>query len=235
MNCKLIILAVLCLLPSVLFAQATEIINPKDKWYFGAEIGPNIVGSYSLGESNKSFQGGILAEYYFARHWSVAGLIKYYQTGVSFYRPDTHTGSWFDLGSDEYYGKFDGAVLTLPVAIKWEFRVYRNLAASMKLGAAFNYEVKSNYGLYTESAKTDYPRSYLSFNAGYGVNYFINKNFAAFLDVESFIGQSKGSYGTLLGPNYYNTENVLINFGVKYTFDKVKENIENPAELDQSE
>ena len=234
MKYKIAVIAALSFLPNLIFSQTTEIINPKDKWYFGAEIGSNNIGSYSLGESNKSFQGGILAEYYFARHWSVAGRIKYYQTGVSFYKPNTHSSSWFDLGSDEYFGKFDGSVITLPIALKWEFRVYKNFAASLKLGTAFNYEVKSNYGAYSEGADTDYSRSYASLNAGYGVNYFINKNFAAYIDVEGFLGQSKGSYNGFMGTMYYNTENTLINFGVKYTFDKVKEHIENPMEVDLS-
>lgn len=224
MKYKIVLIAALCLLPNLIFSQKSEIINPKDKWYFGAEIGRNNIESFENGPTTKSFQGGVLAEYYFARHWSLSGRIKYYETGVSFYKPDTHSGGWFDLGTDEYYGNFDGAVITLPVNIKWEFRVYRNLAASMKLGTAYNYEVKSEYKAFSEGAKTDYSRHYASFNAGYGVNYFINKNFAAFIDIEAFIGQSKGTKDGFLGKIYYNTENVLVNFGVKYTFDKVKEN-----------
>ena len=180
-----------------------------------------------------------MAEYYFARHWSLSSRLKYYETGVSFYKQDTHSGGWFDLGTDENYGNFEGAVITVPVNIKWEFRVYKNFAASIKLGAAYNVEVKSNYGPYSEGARTDYSRHYASSNAGYGLNYFINKNFAAYIDVEGFIGQSKGKKDGFLGQVNYRTRNNFLNFGVKYTFDKAKQTmeipIENPVQTDPQE
>ena len=233
MKNKIILIGLFCLLTNLIFAQGVEIINPKNKWYYGAEIGSNTIKSYSFGESSRSFQAGVLAEYYFARHWSLSARIKYYKTGVSFNRADSHSGGWFDLGSDEYFGNFDGAVLTVPVAIKWEFRVYKNLAASIKLGAGYNSEVKSHYGAYSEFDKPTLSRTYVSGNAGYGVNYFLNKNWAVYVDVEGFLGQGKGSYGTILGTMYYNTENVLVNFGVKYSFGKANESNEKPVYLNR--
>ena len=60
----------------------TVIVNPKGNWHFGGEMGSNTMTSFNLGESNKSFQGGVVAEYYTGRHWSVSGRIKYFETGV---------------------------------------------------------------------------------------------------------------------------------------------------------
>jgi hypothetical protein len=60
--------------------------------------------------------------------------IKYYETGVGFYKPNTHSGSWFDLGSDAYYGNFSGNVVNVPVFLKWEFRLYKNFKGNFKLG-----------------------------------------------------------------------------------------------------
>lgn len=58
----------------------------KKDWFFGAELGLNTITSFNLGEPNKSFQGGILAEYYMGNHWSLTGKIKYFETGVSFFK-----------------------------------------------------------------------------------------------------------------------------------------------------
>jgi hypothetical protein len=211
----------LLLVPFSLLAQTNkEIINPKGNWYFGAELGTNKITSYSLGENDTSFQGGILAEYYTGRHWSVTGRIKYFETGVSFYQPNTHSGSWFDLGQDESFGSFDGAVISIPIDVKWEFRIYKNLGASIKLGYAYTIETKSDYSNYSKNILTDYPKQYFSFNAGYGFNYFINKKMAIYLDVESYDGESKGQVESFFGNRYYNTENTIASFGIKYNFKK---------------
>ena len=77
-------LLLLILIPFFLNAQEkknSEIINPSGEWYFGAEIGPNIVKSYTLGERNTFLQGGILVEYYIGKHWSLTGRIKYFKIG----------------------------------------------------------------------------------------------------------------------------------------------------------
>jgi hypothetical protein len=84
---------------SVLFPIISLSQHKKD-WFFGAEIGNNTINSFQLGDPNKSFQGGIIAEYYTGESWSLIGRIKYFKTGVSFYSQSTHTGGWFDLGSD---------------------------------------------------------------------------------------------------------------------------------------
>ncbi len=209
------------LLPNTITAQAnSELINPKGKWFFGLEIGSNKINSLSLGEPKKSLQAGLLAEYYFARHWSLSGRIKYFETGVSFYKPNTHSGSWFDLGSDASFGVFNGAVVTTPLNIKWEFRIYKNLGASLKMGGAYTLETKSNYSDYSNNLSTDYSKQYTSFNAGYGFNYFVNKKTAVYLDVEAYLGESKGHSEGFFGNIHYNTENILVNFGVKHNFKK---------------
>ena len=220
---KLIIIAFFSLFPLKVISQTKEIINPKGKWYFGAEIGQNLITSYSFGENKKSLQVGILSEYYFARHWSLSGRIKYYETGVSFFTPSTHTGSLIDLGSDESFGSFSGAVISIPLDIKWEFRVYKNLAGSFKLGYVYNFETKSKYGAYSEGVNTDFPKQFSGINAGYGFNYFINKKYAVYLDIEAFGGGSKGHSNGFLYDSYHITENSLISIGCKYTFKEEKQ------------
>lgn len=220
MKYKILIFIVLSLLSNKIISQTNEIVNPKGKWFFGAEIGINKISSFSMGESKNSFQGGILSEYNFARQWSLLGRIKYYKTGVSFYKPDTHSGSWFDLGTDESFGNFNGAVISIPLDIKWQFRMYKNLRGNLKLGYAYNFETKSNYKNYSTNLTTDYPKHYGGINAGYGLNYFINKNIAVYLDIEYFGGASKGNSDGFFGKHPYITENNLINLGIKYNFKK---------------
>jgi Outer membrane protein beta-barrel domain len=218
---KTIILIVF--IPFLICAQEItkpEIINPKGNWYFGAEIGLNTITSFNLGEHNKSFQGGVLAEYYTGRHWSLCGRIKYFETGVSFYRPNTHSGSWFDLGHDESFGTFKGAVITIPIDIKWEFRVHKNLGASLKMGYTYNFETKSNYSNYSNNSQIDYPKKYHGFNAGYGLNYFLSKKIAVYIDVEFYSGDSKGYSDGFFGKTAYLVENHLTNVGIKYNFKK---------------
>jgi hypothetical protein len=221
MKYKIAVILVLVLFPNKISSQSNEIINPNGKWFFGAEIGINKIGSFSNGESENSFQGGILTEFYFARHWSLSGRIKYFQTGVSFYKPNTHSGSWLDLGTNESFGNFKGAVISMPLNLKWEFRIYKNVGGSFKLGYAYNIESTSNYGNYSENNNTDdYSKQYGSTNVGYGLNYFINNKMAVYLDVEFYSGTSKGYSDGFLGRNLYKTENYLLNFGIKYNFKK---------------
>ena len=130
---------------ATIFAQKEDLINPQGKWYFGVETRINIIPNYSLNKNGVSLQGGLSAEYYFAKQWSFSGRIKYFKTGLEFYNPDTRTGSWLDLGHDEFYGTFRGAVISIPLDIKWEFRIYKNLKANIKAGYGYNFETKSEY------------------------------------------------------------------------------------------
>ena len=198
----------------------SEIVNPVGKWFFGAEMGLNTITSFRLGEPNKSFQGGILAEYYTGRHWSLSGRIKYFETGVSFYKANTHSGSWFDLGSDEYSGVFKGAVISIPLTIKWEFRIFKNFGGSLKLGYVHSFETKSNYYNYSENLKTDYPKDYGSSISGLGFNYFLSKKTAIYIDFETCFGGRKAKIPALIFDNDQYVMNNIINIGVKHNFKK---------------
>lgn len=218
-----IICFVFIFIPFLINAQETAetaIFNPKGNWYFGAEMGLNTISSFKLGESNKSLQGGVLAEYYTGRHWSLGGRIKYFETGVSFYKPDTHSGSWLDLGNDAYYGFFKGAVISIPVTLKWEFRIFKNFSGSLKLGYAHSFETKSTYTNYSENLKTDYPKNYGSSNSGLGFNYLMNNKTAIYVDFETYFGGRKAKIPAIIFDNDQHVMNNLINIGLKHNFKK---------------
>jgi hypothetical protein len=201
------------------YSQNKEIINPKEKWFFGVEIGSNEITSYTLGENNQSFQGGLLAEYYFAKNWSLSAKVKYFETGVSFYEPAVpySGGSFFNLfgstgGSPEYTGRFEGAVIAIPISIKWGFRIRKNLRGNLALGYVYNLETKAKYCINPSLGSENYH----SLMAGYGITYFVNENLAFYIDVESQTGTTKFSF-----KNSYYVKNNLLSFGVKFNFNKI--------------
>ena len=199
---------ILILFSSIALAQSNkEIIYPKNNLYLGIEIGTNSITTFSNSEPNKSFQFGILAEYYFTKQISVLGRVKYFKTGVSFL-------------NNNNYGKFEGAVISLPINIKWEFRIYKNLKTNLKLGGAYNFETKSNFNFPT-NIESNNSKAFTNVNIGLGLNYFISKKTVIYIDIETYkFGGYKGnSQSSILSNNYY-TENNLINLGIKYNFKK---------------
>lgn len=210
---KIIILSLLLLISKTTFAQAElEIINPKGNFYLGAEIGLNIITSFSQGEQNKSFQGGLLAEYYFAKQWSILGRIKYFETGVSFIKD---TSNSFDY-ANYTYNRFDGAIVSVPIDVKWEYRIFNNFKGNIKQGFAYNYETKSNYD-FAPNVDTNNSKSFGSLNFGFGFSYFISKKTAFYVDFETYqLGGYKGNNSGFILPKNYYTNNTLLNFGVKY-------------------
>ena len=202
-----------------------EIINPKGKWYFGAEIGQNTINSFTLGEPNQRLQGGVLAEYYFARHWSLSGKIKYFETGVSYFKPEivSSGGGWFNI-FDNYSrpslsGSFQGQQLAIPINIKWEFRVRKNFGGNLKIGYVQIFETssKSIYKSNSNHVNFDNDIIYGGINIGYGLNYFLNDHYALYLDIENYSGGDAKGF-TDAGSFY--TKNSLLSLGVKYNFKK---------------
>ena len=107
----------------------------------------------------------------------------------------------------------------MPATLKWEFRIYKNLAGSLKTAVSYNYETKSQYQNYYGSP-SDYSKDYAAMHFGYGINYINKKKIAVFYDFDSIIGPTKGQSEGFLGKNYYTANNNLFSFGVKYYFQK---------------
>ena len=209
MKNKILILLALSLLSNKIISQTTEIINPNGKWFFGAEIGLNAITSVHPSRMT-SIQGGILAEYYFAKNWSVNGRIKYFETGVI---------NKNNLAN----GFFEGAVISVPLNVIRKYQIINNFSGNFKIGIALNQEVKSNY-YYPTNEKTDYSKFYGSFNSGIGFNYFISKNTAIYLSYEVYVlGNDRDDANFLkIVPNSPN--NNLFNIGIKYNLKKDTEN-----------
>lgn len=204
---------ILGLFTNTLYAQTQTDDSPKGKFFFGVEMGTN--NPASLRKSHTvNFQGGLLAEYYIAKHWIVNARLKYFQTALDFDMPRPSNGPLLIAT----YNRFDGAVISMPVNIKWEFRIFKGLHANLKLGAALNYEVKSDYS-YDADLSTDYPRLFASLNYGLGFSYHISPRLHIFLNVEDYRGAgAKHPKQVALFDNENHINNSQLNLGVQYHF-----------------
>ena len=193
---------------------ATATINPKGNWFFGVEVGATIISSFSYNEEKKSFQGGLLVEYYIGNKWSVTGRIKYFKIGQS-------TGVVYNANSSvdlTYYRRFDGEALSIPLNLKWEYKIIRNFRGNLKFGFALNQETNSKYE-YKIGENTDYPFFFIDYNFGIGISYFINKKLSIYLEGE-FKGLGRERYDTKTFILPASANNSFSNFGIKYNFKK---------------
>ncbi|MDY3319390.1 outer membrane beta-barrel protein [Riemerella anatipestifer] len=206
MRYQTLFVMVLGLLSNTITAQTREIINPKGRWFFGAEVGLN--SKMSVPPSKMSFmQGGFLAEYFFAKNWSVSGRLKYFETGV------------INPMSDGSKGFFEGAVISVPLNIVWRYRIVENFSGNLNLGLAINQEVKSNYH-YQPNEATDYDKLYASFNAGIGCSYFISKYMALYMNYEAIVLGNDRDEADLFEILPNSPNNSLLSIGIKYSFKK---------------
>ena len=181
-------------------------INGDGKWFFGAEIGRNQITSMRP-EVKNTVQGGILAEYYFARNWSFAGRLKYFETGVS-------------NKYDSQKGFFLGSVIALPLNMKRYLKIYKSLYFDVGLGASINRELQSNY-YYPSGENTNFSKTYLNLNAGFGLNYVVNKKYIVYVNFEVYnLGNDRDDADWLeILPNGPN--NAHLNFGIKYKLSSI--------------
>lgn len=199
------------LIPFFCFSQQ------KNQFFFGAEVGLNTITSYNLGEDNKSFQGGFVAEYYFISHLSLSAKLKYFDTGVSFERSGTG-GTFFNTGSRALI--FKGSVLSLPITLNWNYKCLSKLMATFKSGFAYNFETRSQYEL-AKNLDTNAPKSFVSLTGGFGLQYIANKKTIIFIDFDTnLLGGFKGTDNGFLFSKSYYTNNNLLSIGIKQNFKK---------------
>lgn len=203
MNFKTIGLLLLLLSSIKGFSQLNLSVNPENNWFFGAEIGTNAITT--IHPDHKIYlQGGLLAEYYFAKNWSLSGRIKYFKTGIT---------DQLEVGER----KFEGEVISIPFNITWYYRFVNNFTGNFKIGVAYNQEVKSEYS-YPENERTDYSKFYGNFNPGFGLNYFVSPKTAIYINYEVFVlGSDKKERG-LFDFLSNSANNNLFNIGIKHSF-----------------
>lgn len=207
------------LLPFFVNAQdkpKSPIVYPKGNWYFGIEAGTNKTISNDF-KQTKYFQAGVTGDYYFAKQWSVQGKIKYYDTQVAYDHPPTLLSNGATPYTTLY---FKGKVISVPVDVKWEFRIYKNLKGFMSLGLGYNIETQSDYTI-PENPNPDvsmFSTNFVSLHGTWGLNYFLSDKWAVYVSSEFNAGGEKGHLDGFWGDSYLGVENSLANVGLKYSF-----------------
>jgi hypothetical protein len=212
MKIKLILLTTALVVSSTIHSQTENFTNKKKQWFFGAEVGTNHILSYCYNEPTNSFQGGLFAEYYLKKNWSVTGRLKYFKIGQSSGIIYNDYNSTVDLKN---YFRFDGEVISLPLNLKWEYKIAKNFSGNLKTGVALNYETKRIYH-YQADMKTNYPPFFIDYNLfGAGFNYYISNNAAIYIESEiKGLGRERLEGPVFLAP--LSTDNLLFNIGIKH-------------------
>ena len=208
----------------LLYAQPADkvkshIVNPKHNWYFGAEIGRNQIKSNDF-KNNTFINFGVTAEYYFHKYWSVQSKMQFYKTEVAYSGNQTFLSN----GNKPYQTLFfEGSIISVPVVIKYDFKIHKNFRGFIHFGPAYNIETSSNYTVPQVSNPdlSGFPSTYFSYNVGWGLSYAVSDKMAFYFVSFANEGGFKGGYNNFLSSGNRVAMNELLNFGIKYNF-KIK-------------
>jgi hypothetical protein len=222
-------LTTLLLACQMLIFSQIERYQPKNNLYFGVNFGLNLIDIHA-DESRKSIHAGAFAEYYFAKQWSLTGKISYFETGLDFYNQSYRLQSrGFGGGSSNFETQifsadFSGHVLATSLQIKWEFNLIKNFSGYLKTGYGYYIETQSKYENYIgDKNEGKYPSSYGGWITGMGLTYFLNEEYALFLEIELHNGPVKFNGGNYVyGSGNQYASNNLIGLGIKYKFKTYK-------------
>lgn len=146
------------------------------------------------------------------------------KTGVSYLKEPVY-GSYFNWRSEsqlqnsqyQYYNRFDGQAIVIPINIKWEFRIFKNLHGNLKMGNALNIETKTNYNYNNDKKGTS--STFVNFNLGYGLNYYLSEKYSIGIDLESYLlGKTKGKASSNKSWWEVSATNSVASLQIKYHF-----------------
>ncbi len=204
-----VLLLLTCMVFSLGHSQEKSPVNPAKNWFYGFELG------FSDGQP-KNVVGGMFVEYYFAENWSISAAVKYYKTEVDFYKSGS---DGFLFNTPSYHGNFKGTLLSFPVKVKWEFKVFKNLKGHLSLGPSYSHEIQTTYTGYSENIDPEeYVTRYLDPTGSSGLTYFFNKKTAVFIVHESFVGTQKGKTPSFLSNGVVLSGSGSTKIGVKFRF-----------------
>lgn len=174
--------------------------NQSEKWFLGIEVGSNPIKTSSLNYEKKASLG-FFSEYYYTKNFSVTLRIKKYQSGFYEY---THVK------------KIKSDILAMPINLKWEFTLIKNLHANVNLGLTFITEMNIEY----ESTIIEPPTSKeatKTLNSGIGCTYFISNKLGIYLNYENNLGFGTAKSNGKNTPLFlYEKDSSHLNFGIKY-------------------
>ena len=130
----------------------------------------------SLDEALKFYEGQVVVQQAYS-----SGTKANFVSGGS---PDTPA----------YNGSINASIFTLPVALKYEFRIMGNFAANLKLGMALAKDMSITYKGDTHFNRPQ-PNWYFTNFFGLGLNFFIDERSVFYLDYEGMAGPVRADIG----------------------------------------
>lgn len=189
----------------------------NSKFLLGAEVGLNISQSDYLNYSQKmTLQGGVLGEYIFDKNFSLMGKIRYYESEVKFYSSEKIGETWFGGKYNRFDNEYNGKIISIPIVLNYNFKIYKNFSGSLKIGPSFNTEIYSNYNYEDTRIAQDNSKFFVGLNWGGNLNYKTPK-VIYFIGLEQIYGANRGTYITDNGRKMgHSMQDYLINIGGKF-------------------
>ena len=119
---------------------------------------------------------------------------------------------------------FEGNIVSVPIVIKYDFKIHKNFRGFIHFGPAYNFETSSNY-IVPQVSNPDlsgFQSTYFSYNAGWGLSYAVSDKIAFYFVNSINRGGRKGSYHNFLSSGNRDAINELVNIGIKYNFKNKK-------------
>ena len=199
------------LICSILFFLGLNSQNKKD-WYLIAESGFNEVNS------KNEIHFGIGAEYFFSNTRSFTFRLKYFKTGIDYYRKGNPCSSFFCLfSSSSKKFLYETSLLKIPVNYKWEKAMFTSkLKFFFNVGFALNFLLEENY-IEVENITPDLNTFNINFNLGLGFLYKVNSSMSIYTSAELFSGSPKSEDKIgFISSSKIRTQETLMNFGIRY-------------------
>lgn len=193
----------------------------NSKFLLGAEVGMNINQSDYLNYSPKiTLQGGVLGEYIFDKNFSLMGKIRYYESEVKFYSSEKIGETWVGGKYKAFDNEYNGKMISIPIVLNYNFKIYKNFAGSLKIGPSFDTEIYSNYNYEDVRIDQDNSKFFVGLTWGFNLNYKTPK-VVYFVGLEQMFGANRG---TIAGTDFdgrkqtmrHSMQNYFINTGVKF-------------------
>lgn len=218
------LLSALAIVLATTISGQTERLNNKGKLFVGAELGGNVVHKDNGNVIHPQF--GVSGEYYFARKWSFSTKIKFHKAHLYYHIPKPEpypckigglSCGWGDR--EEKIANFESYNILIPINLKWDYKIAKNLYGYINGGFFINIETKS-YRNVTDNVKLNHNPVYASMNMGTGLGYQLKNNNVIYIDYNFYRGGDMIKVDGFGWDSYYYPINSHISIGYRMNLNK---------------
>lgn len=211
------LLSALAIVLATTISGQTERLNNKGKLFVGAELGGNVVHKDNGNVIHPQF--GVSGEYYFARKWSFSTKIKLHKAHLYYYHPEVTGCRFLCDNEDEKIANFESYNILIPINLKWDYKIAKNLYGYINGGFFINIETKS-YRNVTDNVKLNHNPVYASMNMGTGLGYQLKNNNVIYIDYNFYRGGDMIKEDGFGWDSYYYPINSHISIGYRMNLNK---------------